>query len=225
MLGSDSARALLVGVLVLLAPVVSAEIYRWVDEDGKVHFSDEKPTDNKAETLDLEVPEVREPDEGELRRRELLKNAEEDFAYKQRRAAEDARRDNRSRIDAPTHYGADKLCEQARIRYGVLQEPMPIYWTNDNELRPAWSNDTYKGERTYVADDERPELIRAVRENMSRSCAEPDDMDAQYWTYRDWEHEQWCAAFKAKVAAARLPRSRTPRNTLKKLEEEYARDC
>lgn len=34
---------------------VFAEIYQWVDDKGKVHFSDKKPAATQAEKLDLEI--------------------------------------------------------------------------------------------------------------------------------------------------------------------------
>ncbi|NKC01367.1 MAG: DUF4124 domain-containing protein [Pseudomonadales bacterium] len=203
----------------------SAEIYRWVDEDGKVHFTDQKPAAGNAESVELEIPDVGEPDEGELRRRELLKNAEEDFANDRRRAEERAADEHQRRVERPTGYAANRMCDEARIRYGVLHETMPIYWTTDDELRPAWSNDTYQGSRTYVADAERPNLIETVQENMNRNCANPGDMRLQQMTYAYWEHSNWCAAFKVKISTAHLARSKTPRSTIESMEEEYARDC
>ncbi|GMR20415.1 MAG: glutaredoxin domain-containing protein [Gammaproteobacteria bacterium] len=32
-----------------------AGVYKWVDEDGRVHFSDKAPTDIKAKTLDIQI--------------------------------------------------------------------------------------------------------------------------------------------------------------------------
>jgi len=34
---------------------VYAEVYQWVDDKGKVHFSDQKPVATQAEKLDLEI--------------------------------------------------------------------------------------------------------------------------------------------------------------------------
>ena len=33
----------------------NAEVYRWIDSDGKVQFSDQKPKDRQVERLNLEV--------------------------------------------------------------------------------------------------------------------------------------------------------------------------
>jgi glutaredoxin len=39
-------------LLVILSMLATAEIYKWVDENGKIHFSDTPPVNNNAETLD-----------------------------------------------------------------------------------------------------------------------------------------------------------------------------
>ena len=45
-------RPSLILVFILLsAPAVQAQMYRWVDVEGKVHFSDKKPKDAKAEDI------------------------------------------------------------------------------------------------------------------------------------------------------------------------------
>jgi glutaredoxin len=41
-------------LIVLLPITLGAEVYKWTDKDGKVHFSDKPPADQQAETLDPE---------------------------------------------------------------------------------------------------------------------------------------------------------------------------
>ena len=41
--------------IVAVSATCPAEVYKWVDENGKVHFSDKKPEDSQAETLDIRV--------------------------------------------------------------------------------------------------------------------------------------------------------------------------
>src|SRR5690606_34177704 len=48
-------------LLLWLLPILTAsaacfaEVYKWVDDTGKIHFSDKKPEDAQAETLDIRV--------------------------------------------------------------------------------------------------------------------------------------------------------------------------
>ena len=39
--------------LFMYSAIASAEIYRWLDENGRVQFSDQQPLSQQAETLDL----------------------------------------------------------------------------------------------------------------------------------------------------------------------------
>ena len=165
--------------LILATTSFAAEIYRWVDENGKVHFSDKKPVDDGAETIDIDAPPVLPPDEGELRRRELLRRAEEDFAYKRRRAAEDQAAAALEEEANAARTTQQSKCDNARIRLGVLAANMPIYWTTSGEMRPAWSNDMYRGKRRYIADEERPALRTVAERDIQAHCHEPDNTDAQ----------------------------------------------
>lgn len=47
------AVALLAGTLVLVTPSLATEVYRWVDEDGVIHFSDTEPDRGDVEILEL----------------------------------------------------------------------------------------------------------------------------------------------------------------------------
>jgi len=47
--------AVMVVVICLLASPVYGEIYKWVDENGKVHFGDEKPEKVLTEKVDVQV--------------------------------------------------------------------------------------------------------------------------------------------------------------------------
>ena len=49
------ARGLLLLLTLMLAFAASAEIYKWTDAAGKVHFSDQKPQDAKTESVRLKI--------------------------------------------------------------------------------------------------------------------------------------------------------------------------
>ena len=44
------------GLLVCAATASAQEVYRWVDEDGVVHYSDQPPPGDEAEPVALDVP-------------------------------------------------------------------------------------------------------------------------------------------------------------------------
>ena len=47
--------------LVLLPSVLVADMYKWVDENGKVHYSDSPPPGKKAKKLDLKINSISGP--------------------------------------------------------------------------------------------------------------------------------------------------------------------
>ena len=51
-------RPALLLMLVSLALPASAEVYKWTDENGKVHFTDKPPTDKPAENIDATLKDT-----------------------------------------------------------------------------------------------------------------------------------------------------------------------
>ncbi|HNL91555.1 MAG TPA: DUF4124 domain-containing protein [Pseudomonadales bacterium] len=48
----------LTALLLFLCWSAQAEVYKWVDENGKVHFGDRAPDDKKAESLDEKLKDI-----------------------------------------------------------------------------------------------------------------------------------------------------------------------
>lgn len=83
-------------IYLLLIPFVSihAEVYKWTDADGNIHFGD-KPTNINAEKLDVKTKPADKPDdyfERKLKQKKLLdvlvSEAEDKKAEKQKKEAE-----------------------------------------------------------------------------------------------------------------------------------------
>ncbi len=86
----------LLSLLLCIAPVATAEVYQWVDENGKKHFSDTPPPDRaKAK----EISESLKPaniDESRTERQKLqklfAKPTEEEQHYKKQKQAADQKK-------------------------------------------------------------------------------------------------------------------------------------
>ncbi len=48
-------------ILVLVPSTLVADMYKWVDENGKVHYSDSPPPGKKAKKLDLKINSISGP--------------------------------------------------------------------------------------------------------------------------------------------------------------------
>ncbi|MEZ5539069.1 MAG: DUF4124 domain-containing protein [Pseudomonadales bacterium] len=51
-------KLLLLAILLGFLVPVRAEVYKWVDENGKVHFGDRAPEDKKSESIDKQLNKV-----------------------------------------------------------------------------------------------------------------------------------------------------------------------
>lgn len=47
-------RIVFLSLFLVFSPFAAAQVYKWVDENGVTHFSDEKPSSGQAEELKLE---------------------------------------------------------------------------------------------------------------------------------------------------------------------------
>ncbi len=54
-LKSHGVAGVLFSVFLCLPDLVGADLYKWIDADGKVHYSDSAPKDVKSKRLDLKI--------------------------------------------------------------------------------------------------------------------------------------------------------------------------
>ena len=220
-------RALLFTItLSIVTSTHAAEIYRWVDENGKVHFTDKKPGQEKqAEEVKPNISRPQEPDEGEIRRREYLKSA--DLIQAEKEAEERLARPERDRklADNVSSRKRAERCEQARINYGVTFEEMAIYWTEWGSIRPMWVNDYYQGEREYIEDRERNGIRDEITQELYQYCDEPNNDEALWATYDEWIDSEYCRVEQIALEKALDPKSRTPDGEIERMQNRVHEYC
>lgn len=101
--------------LLLMAPVESsvARLYKWVDENGSVTYSERKPPDQQAEEIKVRAAPVT-PEQAQERLESLKEKA--DLQQKDRDFAKTATSENQREVDA-----FKKNCEIARQNRRVLE--------------------------------------------------------------------------------------------------------
>ena len=161
-------------------------------------------------------PSPDEPDEGELRRREYLKLADQ----LPDRAAERVQ----AQAERATLNQAE-LCRTARIHAEILKLKLRIYRTDAGELRPHWFPDAYQGERSYIGDAERPAVIQANDAQLRANCADPADSGAQLRAYNRWLVSDWCDSSKVDLDDALAERARSTGDRIDRLRDEVAYWC
>lgn len=147
--------ALALMALLLASGSVESAIYKWVDKDGKTHFSDSPPHSGAQEItpkqgpLDDEVREARERLERTLRRLKRKDDIRQERREKERQrkaAAEQQEARNQSR------------CRLLQQNLYVLLQQRPVYNINK------------KGERIYLNDETRNSEVKRVQKMIANYC-------------------------------------------------------
>lgn len=143
--------ALATGILgFALACSALAQIYRWTDEDGKVHFSDKPPRDREAEDISDKARSVNIDSSGEERDKLNRLFAPEAPEEKQARREREAQQ----KAEQQEHQAR---CQNARQELRFFEEER-FYWVDD------------EGNSENASEAERQEVVAHIREAIQRHC-------------------------------------------------------
>jgi hypothetical protein len=140
---------LAIALLLAAAAATHAQVYRWVDEQGKVHYGERPPSGAKAtpvETKPAGPPAAANPNAD-------ASQQERDF---QRRRME------REQAEARDQKAADKArqqCERERTRLAQLRN-----------VRRIQNGVDEKGNLRYMSEGERADAIAAQQGTVARAC-------------------------------------------------------
>jgi hypothetical protein len=147
-------KLLLVLVSFSLAAVpASAEMYRWVDEHGKVQYSDQPPPEKAKTGKKLDIPN--QPASPAADATKTAKDKELDFRKRQTDAATaDAKQ---KKADEEKQASAAN-CDAARKNLRTLEESGRVFTYNE------------QGERAYMSDAEREKSMATARKAVADWC-------------------------------------------------------
>ena len=145
-------RAALFALACLAALAAQAQVYKWVDEKGRTHYSETPPPDSKAAKKVDTGPAVSPAPAP----REDWKQKEMDARKRnlERQQADEASR----RKDAHEEQVQKGRCRSAQRELQVLQMEAPLFHINE------------KGEKVYMEDRERPAAIARARKDVETYC-------------------------------------------------------
>lgn len=158
--------AWLTGLLLALALPVHAQLYKWVDADGKVHYSDKPPPANakKEQTLNIRTTPAEAPapaaTEGEGKPAEAkpaataLTPAEREMEYRKRKVEEEQKK---QKAEAEQKHMQDN-CLNAQRRARTYTEAGRIYTVDE------------KGDRVYLDDEARMRNLQDAQQEIARYC-------------------------------------------------------
>lgn len=135
-------------VIFFILPNSHSEIYRWIDDNGKVQFSD-RPLNNKTKKLDVDT---RQNSYGGIlkRQRELLNEYQSNDVQQQqekRQAAAQAVKDERLQV----------RCINAKDRLRNYQRGA-LYRLDEN------------GERIFYSEEDRTKAINKYQQLIQKNC-------------------------------------------------------
>ena len=133
-------------MLIALAAAAEAKVYKWVDAEGRVHYSSRAPAQTQATEVRVAPapPSAREP--------------AEPGAPAQPAAENDAARE----ADAARAEAFRKNCEIARQNLAVLEDPANRRFNEEGEDEPI-----------YYTDEQREEKIAQARKSIETYCDGP----------------------------------------------------
>ena len=141
-------KAIVVLLLLCALPLAAQKIYKWVDENGQVHYSSQKPPGQDAERLNIRV---KEPEPAQQSEEEVA-----DQADAEEEEVDDETKAELARLDKAN---LQRSCKQARENLAALQ----------NSYRVA-QKDPDTGEMVRLNDNQRAAALKQARENISEFC-------------------------------------------------------
>ena len=144
------------GFWILTVPAAES-IYKWVDEDGSVHFSDHSPSQgNKSEKLSIESAPSGEVVREARAERDKLKT-EQQTRLDQRSAAR-AQESLRTESEQVQRDDRQRRCTKGREQIQSLNHHMPIYYVDET------------GNRVFLDDEKRANLIEFYQREIAIFC-------------------------------------------------------
>ncbi|TQV81515.1 DUF4124 domain-containing protein [Aliikangiella coralliicola] len=150
------ATAFLGLVLLIGFNQLHAKVYKWVDENGKVHYSD-KPF-NKGEKQ-LEIKDNLTPEQQQAAKRK----AKQFVNMQKRRVHDQLDTEYKSKKQKSEKEKAEKdlkkNCDYARSQLETLKMPTRIYRENE------------KGQQEYLTDETRQQEIKKLEKDIAQHCS------------------------------------------------------
>lgn len=146
----------IIGLALAAVAAWGQQIYKWVDEKGVTHYTATPPPAGKAQVMKA-APAGPSSDAGAGKAAQKSWQ-EQEIEFRQRRVeAEEAER--KQKAQASREVALRRACASARADLASLQLERPMYRVDE------------RGDRRYIEDHERAELIRRTEQIVQRDCA------------------------------------------------------
>lgn len=215
------ASFVILGFFVLYSEDATADIYKWVDEEGNVHYNDNPPQNAETERVQLpSTPDPKgDPSEALRRRLEQAEKATERRS-EERQAASAAKEGERA-----AQVARDQRCLESRKQLISLQQRLPVYRDEEGTFRTRSIYDTYEGEREYLDDATRTLEIDRVRHDITTNCEHPDDPKERFLAYRERAMSMRCETAREGLKAVQRTGARSSQQSIEDARELVEKYC
>jgi len=142
-------RLIVVALALALAPLASAEMYKYVDKNGKTVYTDQPPADADAKRVSAPSAPASAPAKSYVERDKEIEKGREKSREQAKKSAETDKADQAKK----------QRCEQARGNLQIYTDGGRIMKTNE------------KGERDYMSDEEIASERAKTQKLVDEACA------------------------------------------------------
>ena len=145
----------------LIAPLTHAQVYKWVDKDGKVQYSDQPPAPNQTTSAPQRLNSTSSASAatpaaaGEKPAAEKAPDKNKEFEKRRIDATEKAKKEEDA---VKLALQKKERCEEAKGHVKSLESGIRISRTDAN------------GERTFLDDDQRAKELERTQKIMADAC-------------------------------------------------------
>lgn len=190
----------------------TAEIYRWVDKQGNVSFSDKAPQNIKAEQLYLSPA-----------------NAYTATLPSPLPDPDPTRQITQSSTSKPDALSAaEENCGRLGLQLRTLKKQDAVYVDNKNMFRRNRENFSlgYVGSRDYLSDQQRQKETDKLEQTIKKHCGDtPDANKRQLEAMLKIKREERCGALKSRLQDLLKPAARTADSEIRNLKDEIELAC
>lgn len=160
----------LAAMLWLAALPLAADLCKWVDEDGCVHYAETCPPGVEGTAVETAPPPSQEQLDAAVRRAEEM--LQQRHTRKTQTEAEQAQADAALQKARSSARARDQACETAFAERQILAIDLPIYRDDQGGLhhKESLHDYLYQGERRYLADAERSRALGEANAFYAAQC-------------------------------------------------------
>lgn len=157
-------KTLIVLLVVIVSNQAMAEkIYKWVDENGQIHYASKKPAGQEVEAIKLKKSYQKAPKKESDVKTEVTDKKQDQTAGSQMTEEEINAEAEAKALAKAALAKADKVnrkleCDMAKKNLTGLNASIRVMRTND------------KGETVRMTDDERVEAMQSAQKSIKQNC-------------------------------------------------------